>query len=55
MKECSKVKKLFGAYLYNNATPTERGAVEKHIKDCEECASDLQSRQAVLEELGYPM
>jgi len=51
MKECSKIKKLFGAYLYNNATPTERDAVESHINDCEECASDLRSRQAVLEEL----
>lgn len=51
MKGCYKVKKLFGAYLYDNITPTERDAVESHIDECEECAHDLRSRQTVLKKL----
>ena len=51
MKECYKVKKLFGAYLYDNITPTERDTVESHIDECEECAHDLRSRQTVLKKI----
>lgn len=47
-KECKKVEKLFGAYIYNIVTPTERAYVEDHISKCPNCASDLFSRQAVL-------
>jgi hypothetical protein len=51
MKECYKVRNLFGAYLYDDVTPTECAIVEEHIADCEECANDLRSRQKVLERL----
>jgi len=51
MKGCNKVKRLFGSYLYNSVTPTERVAVEEHIGRCEKCADDLRSRRKVLEKL----
>ncbi len=51
MKECNKIKKLFGLYLYDKVTPAERAAIEKHIDKCKECADDLRSRQEVLEKL----
>jgi len=47
-KECKKVQELFGAYIYNSATPSERADVEKHISYCKKCAADLFSRQKVL-------
>ena len=51
MKECDKIRDLFGLYLYNSVTPTERSSVEQHIDECEECADDLRSRQKVLEKI----
>jgi|GEM_PF-1582807 len=51
MKECSKIKRLFGPYLYNSVTAAERAAVEEHINRCEKCADDLRSRQKVLEKV----
>jgi hypothetical protein len=51
MKECYKVKDLFGPYIYDSVTPEERVAVEEHIRTCEECAADLKSRKEVLDKL----
>lgn len=48
MKECYKIKKLFGPYIYNKITPAEHQAVEEHIKICNRCLDDLRSRQVVL-------
>ncbi len=52
MKECDKVRGLFGSYIYGGMTPGERVAFDKHVKDCENCASELQSLQEVLEKVG---
>ncbi len=52
MKECDKVRGLFGSYIYGDMTPGERAAVDNHIKDCEDCASELQSLQKILEKMG---
>ncbi len=49
MKKCDKIKDLFGAYLQDDVTPSERATVEEHISSCEKCAVDLKSRQRVLE------
>ena len=49
MKKCDKIKDLFGAYLQDDVTPSERATVEEHISSCEKCAVDLKSRQKVLE------
>ena len=54
MKECYKIKELFGAYVYNNVTPDERNAVEKHIDSCKGCADDLRSRQEILKKFKPP-
>lgn len=51
MKECNRVKGLFGPYLYNSVMPTERADVEEHINRCKKCADDLQSRQKILGKL----
>lgn len=51
MKECHKIKDLFGAYLHDDVTATERAALEKHIAVCEVCAADLKSRQKVMEKI----
>jgi hypothetical protein len=51
MKECDKVRGLFGSYVYGGMTPGERTAVDNHIKDCENCASELQSLQKILEKV----
>lgn len=48
MKECDKIKNLFGSYLYGDVTPDERIAVEDHIARCKKCAEDLRSRQEIL-------
>jgi hypothetical protein len=48
MKECDKIKRLFGPYLYNSVTPAERAVVEGHIDKCEKCAEDLRTRREVL-------
>lgn len=47
--KCKKVEKLFGAYVYNAVTPTERAYVENHISQCPDCAKDLLSRKRTLE------
>ncbi len=52
MKECDKIKNLFGFYLYNDVTSDERIAVEDHIARCKKCAEDLRSRQEVLKVIG---
>jgi len=52
MKECDKVRGLFGSYIYGGTTPDERDAVDNHIKDCENCASELQSLQNILEKVN---
>jgi hypothetical protein len=46
--ECNRIKDLFGPYLYNNVTPSERADVENHVSGCKSCAADLLSRQEVL-------
>jgi hypothetical protein len=51
MKECDKIRGLFGSYIYGGMTPGERTAVDNHIKDCEKCASELQSLQKILEKV----
>jgi hypothetical protein len=52
MKKCDKVRGLFGSYIYGGMTPGERAAVDNHIKDCENCASELQGLQKILEKMG---
>jgi hypothetical protein len=52
MKGCDKVRGLFGSYIYGGMTPGERAAVDNHIRDCESCASELQSLQKILEKMG---
>lgn len=51
MNNCYKIKKLFGAYIYNGVTPEERAKVDEHIKKCEKCADDLRTRQVILESI----
>ncbi|MBD3183998.1 hypothetical protein GF312_17065 [Candidatus Poribacteria bacterium] len=53
MKECDKIKELFGAYLHNEATPSERMFVEDHVKKCGECAEDLKRRKIIVDQLRY--
>jgi hypothetical protein len=52
MKQCEKIKDLFGSYLYNTITPTERADVEKHLRTCQECAEDLKTRRMALGKIG---
>ena len=52
MKECDRVRGLFGSYIYGVITPGERTAVDNHIIDCENCASELESLQEILEKVG---
>ena len=51
MKKCDKIRDLFGAYIHNDVTPIERADVAEHIKSCEICADDLESRQKVMTKL----
>lgn len=45
---CKKVEKLFGVYIYNAVTASERAYVENHISQCPKCAEELSSRQKAL-------
>ena len=48
MKECNRIRDLFGSYISNITTPDERVAVEDHLEICKECASELRSLQGIL-------
>ena len=52
MKQCQKIKDLFGSYLYNTITPIERAKVEKHLQTCQECTEDLKTRRITLGKIG---
>lgn len=52
MKKCDKVRGLFGSYIYGGMTPGERATVDNHIKDCENCASELRGLQKIVEKMG---
>jgi hypothetical protein len=52
MKQCQKIKDLFGSYLYNTITLNERTEVEKHLQTCQECSEDLKTRHKVLGKIG---
>ncbi len=45
---CSKVKNLLGAYLYEDLEPSERDSVEEHLPKCEECQSNLEALRATV-------
>ena len=51
MKKCSKIRKLFGSYLYDGVTPDERAAVEEHIRSCEMCSAELESFRKLMGEV----
>jgi hypothetical protein len=52
MKQCQKIKDLFGSYLYNTITLSERTEVEKHLQTCQECTEDLKTRHKALGKIG---
>ena len=45
---CSKVKNLLGAYLYEDLEPSERDLVEEHLRKCEECQNNLEALRATV-------
>jgi hypothetical protein len=55
MRECYKIKNLFGSYIYNNITPEEKAKVDKHIKTCQQCAEDLKTQQEALNMIKIPI
>jgi len=52
MRQCYKIKNLFGSYLYNSISPEERAEVERHVKTCHKCTEDLQTRRKALDKIG---
>ena len=48
---CSKVKNLLGAYLYEDLEPSERDSVEEHLPKCEECQSNLEALRATVKRI----
>lgn len=48
MKNCYKVRNLFGPYLYNTITAEERAEVDAHIRTCQRCSEDLKTRRLAL-------
>jgi len=52
MKQCQKIRDLFGSYLYNTITLSERTEVEKHLQTCQECTEDLKTRHKALNKIG---
>ncbi len=52
MKQCYKVKNLFGPYLYNTITIEERIEFEDHLKTCQKCSEDLKTRRMALNKVG---
>jgi hypothetical protein len=52
MRQCYKIRNLFGSYLYNSISSEERAEVEKHVETCHKCAEDLQTRRKALDKIG---
>ena len=48
---CSKVKNLLGAYLYEDLEPSERDSIEEHLPKCEECQSNLEALRATVKRI----
>jgi len=55
MKQCYKIRNLFGSYLYNTITPEERIEVENHLQTCQKCSEDLKTRRIALDKVGVYM
>jgi len=55
MRNCYKIKNLFGPYIYDRATSDERSAVEEHIRICEKCANDLKDRMAIFTKINFSL
>lgn len=51
MKQCYKIRNLFGSYLYNSISSEERAEVENHLKTCQKCAEDMQTRRRILDKI----
>jgi hypothetical protein len=52
MRQCYKIRNLFGSYLYNSISPEERAEVDNHIKTCQKCADDLHSQRKTLDKIS---
>jgi hypothetical protein len=52
MRQCYKIRNLFGSYLYNSISPEERAEVDNHVKTCQKCADDLHSQRAILDKIS---
>jgi len=52
MRQCYKIRNLFGSYLYNSISPKERAEVDNHIKTCQKCADDLHSQHKTLDKIS---
>ncbi len=45
---CSQVRNLLGVYLYEDLESSERDSVEQHLRECEECQSNLEALRATV-------
>ena len=45
---CNRVEHLLGAYVYDDLEPAERDSVEEHLRQCEECQSNLEALRATV-------
>jgi hypothetical protein len=52
MRQCYKIRNLFGSYLYNSISPEERAEVNNHVKTCQKCADDLNSQRKILDKIS---
>lgn len=52
LKDCSKIKELYTFYVYKDVSPEEEKAISEHLKECPECASEVDSLRKTVDLLN---
>lgn len=48
VKHCSKLKDLYTLYVYGDVSAQEETMISEHLKDCQECANEVDSLRETL-------